>query len=74
MPYLPVYIDTDKGRTLAAARLRRRRLAGVVGEDLHCQRVGALLELVHHGVIERVLVLLEPAGQVVGHLRQGTPL
>ena len=40
----------------------------MIGEDLDGQRVGALLELVHHGVVQRVLVLLQPAGQVVRHL------
>ena len=44
----------------------------MVGEDLADQRVVALLELVDDGVVERILVLLQPVGDVVGHLRRPT--
>jgi len=39
----------------------------MVSEDLDCEGVGGLLELVDDGVVERILVLLKPASQVVGH-------
>ena len=71
----PTIVRRPPGRpgvlTLAAALLAAR-LARVVGEDVLGQLVGALLELVHHGVVERVLVLLQPADQVVRHLVIGS--
>lgn len=45
------------------------RLTGMIGEDLHQQFVGRFLELVDHRVVQRVLVLLQPAGDVVWYLR-----
>lgn len=45
----------------------RRRLARMVGEDLHQQFVGGLLQLIDDGVVEGVLVLLQPTGDVVRH-------
>ena len=41
-------------------------LARMVSKDVDDQLVGAVLEDVNNGVIERVLVLLQPPGQVVG--------
>jgi len=43
------------------------RLAGVIGEDLDQQLVLRLLELVDNGVVQGILVLLQPTGDVVGH-------
>ena len=53
--------------TLAAGVLGAR-LSRVIGEDVRGELVGALLELIDDGVVQRVLVLLQPADQVVGHL------
>lgn len=44
---------------------------GMVFEDGLQQHVGALLELVNDAVVQGVLVLLQPAGEVVGHLEEG---
>ena len=41
-------------------------LAGVVAEAVDDQVVGARLHQLHHGVIQGVLVLLQPPGDVVG--------
>merc|ERR1712241_649210 len=41
-------------------------LAGVVSEALDGQRGATVLDELNNGVIERILVLLEPASQVVG--------
>ncbi len=46
-------------------------LTGVIGEDLLHQFVGTLLELVDDSVVQGILVLLEPAGNVVGDLNVG---
>ena len=42
----------------------------MVGEDLLDELVGTLLELVDDGVVQGILVLLEPASDVVRHLVQ----
>lgn len=44
-------------------------LTGMIGEDLHQQFIVRLLVLVDHRVVQRVLVLLKPAGDVVRHLK-----
>lgn len=43
-------------------------LAGVIDENLLHQFVGTLLELIDDSVVQGILVLLEPAGNVVRHL------
>merc|ERR1712223_1123395 len=43
-----------------------QRLAGVVSEALDGQSVASILDELNNGVIERILVLLQPASQVVG--------
>uniref|UniRef100_A0A2M4DMR2 Uncharacterized protein n=1 Tax=Anopheles darlingi TaxID=43151 RepID=A0A2M4DMR2_ANODA len=43
------------------------RLAWVISEDLHDQGVGTLLELIDDSVVQRILVLLKPSGDVVRH-------
>merc|ERR1719150_1182028 len=43
-----------------------QRLAGVVSEALDSKRVATVLDELNNGVIERILVLLQPASQVVG--------
>lgn len=43
-------------------------LSRMVSKDLNHQFVGRLLELVNHSVVQRVLVLLKPASEVVRHL------
>lgn len=53
----------------AAAAAGVAGLTRMIGEDLHQQLVRGLLELVDHRVVQRILVLLEPAGDVVGYLR-----
>lgn len=40
----------------------------MISPDLNNQLVGALLEQVDDGVVEGILVLLEPAAKIVGHL------
>lgn len=58
--------------TLAAATSASiTRLARMVSEDLNQQFVLALLELINDSVVERVLVLLKPAGDVVADLFSG---
>merc|ERR1719412_2956678 len=42
-------------------------LTGVVSEALDGHGVASVLDHLHDGVVERILVLLQPAGQVVGH-------
>ena len=44
----------------------------MVNEDLAKQSVGSLLELVNDCVVQRILVLLEPAGKIVWHLIRDT--
>ena len=68
-PYTSPNRPTLSPTLAATAFLLGRRLSGMVGENLHQQFVFALFELVHHGVVQRVLVLFEPARQVVRHLR-----
>ena len=43
-------------------------LTGVISEDLLDQFAGTLFELIDDSVVQGILVLLEPAGDVVGHL------
>lgn len=40
---------------------------GVIGEDLNQQLVRSLLELVNDTIVQRILVLLEPASDAVVH-------
>lgn len=47
-------------------------LARVISEDLLHQSVVTLLELIDDSVVQGILVLLEPAGDVVGHLQKKT--
>lgn len=54
----------------AAAATGVTGLTGMIGEDLHEQLVGRLLELVDHRVVQRIFVLLQPAGDVVGYLER----
>ena len=42
-------------------------LAGMVAEDVDNELVGARLQQLDDGVVERVLVLLQPSRHVVGH-------
>ena len=42
-----------------------QRLTGVVSESFDHESVAAVLNHLHDGVIERILVLLQPAGDVV---------
>lgn len=44
-------------------------LTRMIGEDLYQQLVTGLLVLVDHSVVQRVLVLLQPAGNVVRYLK-----
>lgn len=44
-------------------------LAGMIGKDLHQQLVRGFLVLVDHSVVQRVLVLLQPAGDIVRYLK-----
>lgn len=56
-------------RTLATATAGSiTRLARMISEDLDQKFVLALLELVNDSVVKRVLVLLEPTGDVVADL------
>lgn len=58
-----------KSRTFAAGiSTTSTRLAGVIREDILDELVGTLLELVDDSVVQGILVLLEPASNVVGHL------
>lgn len=44
------------------------RLTGMIGEDLDQQFVTGFLELIDHSVVQRVLVLFQPARDVVWYL------
>merc|ERR1712079_696756 len=62
------------GHSLAASLLlpvlilgSLQRLAGVVSEALDGQSIATVLDKLNNGVIERILVLLQPASQVVRH-------
>lgn len=44
-------------------------LSRMIGEDLYQQLVGGLLELVDYRVVQRILVLLQPAGDVIRYLK-----
>ena len=44
-------------------------LTGVISEDLLDQLVATLFELIDDSVVQGILVLLEPAGDIVGHLK-----
>lgn len=55
--------------TLAAVTASRLGAeASMIGEDLNQQLVGAMLELIDDAIVERIFVLLEPAGDVVRHV------
>ena len=54
--------------TFATSLLLATRLARMIGEDLVHQLVGSLFELVDDSVVQRILVLLQPAGNIVRHL------
>lgn len=58
------------GLTLAATatNVGATGLSRMVSKDLNQQFVSSLLELVNHSVVQRVLVLLKPASEVVRHL------
>merc|ERR1711971_1463839 len=63
-----------RGHSLAASLLlpflilrSLKRLARVVSEALNGESIATILDQLHNGVIERILVLLEPSSQVVGH-------
>jgi len=45
------------------------RLTGVIGEDAVDQKIGSLFELIDDSVVQGILVLLQPAGDVVRHLQ-----
>lgn len=53
----------------AAAATGVTGLTGMVGEDFYQQLVSGLLELIDHRVVQRVLVLLQPAGDIIWYLR-----
>merc|ERR1712242_70051 len=64
----------EGGHSLAASLLlpvlilgSLQGLSGMVSEALDCQSVASILDKLNNGVIERILVLLQPASQVVGH-------
>lgn len=54
--------------TLAATSIGSTRLTRMIREDVHQEFVAALLEQVDHGVVQGVLVLLQPTGDIVGYL------
>ena len=63
-----------RGHSLAASLLLPvlilgglQRLAGVVSEAGNGHGVASVLDHLDDGVVERILVLLQPASQVVGH-------
>lgn len=60
--------DSDELRPLALP-LAAVRTADVVGPDLSNEWVRGLLQQLHHRVVQRVLVLVQPALNVVGHLK-----
>ena len=45
-------------------------LTGMISEDLLDQLVATLFELIDDSVVQGILVLLEPAGDIVGHLKK----
>lgn len=53
----------------AAAAASVTRLTGMIGEDLYQQLVTGFLKLIDHRVVQRILVLLQPAGDVVRYLK-----
>lgn len=53
----------------AAAAASVTGLAGMIGENLHQQFVAGFLILVDYRVVQRVLVLLQPAGDVIRYLK-----
>lgn len=54
--------------TLAATSIGSTRLTRMIREDVHQEFVAALLEQVDHCVVQGVLVLLQPTGDIVGYL------
>lgn len=63
---MPTDQQRINGRTFSL--LFASGLTGVVSEDLLNQFAATLLELIDDSVVQGILVLLEPAGNVVGHL------
>lgn len=55
------------GESLTFAACRITGLAGMVSKQIHCEVVAGLLELVDDSVIEGILVLFQPAREIVGH-------
>ena len=41
----------------------------MIGEDAVDQKIGSLFELIDDSVVQGILVLLQPAGDVVRHLQ-----
>lgn len=58
---------TALAATLATGCVGLGSESSVIGEDFDEQLVGSVLELVDDAVVERILVLLEPSGDVVRH-------
>lgn len=56
------------GFTFASGISSTTRLTWMVGKDFAYQLVGTLLELIDDSVVQGILVLLEPASDVVRHL------
>lgn len=54
--------------TLLGSAVTTAALARMVDEDLGDQLILPLLELIDNGVVQWILVLLEPSAQVVRHL------
>merc|ERR1719412_461985 len=64
----------EGGHSLAASLLLPvlilgglKRLARVVSEASNGQGIGTILNQLNNGVVQRILVLVQPSGQVVGH-------
>jgi hypothetical protein len=54
--------------TLATGLFFATRLSRMISEDLAEQIVATLLELIDHSVVQGILVLFQPVGNIVGHL------
>lgn len=63
-----VWRSIDKCTFASSVILATTRLSRVVSEDILYQFVGTLLELVDDSVVQGILVLLKPAGDIVRHL------
>merc|ERR1712073_87014 len=64
----------ERGHSLAASLLLPvlilgglKRLSGVVSEASNGQGIGAILDQLDNGVVQRILVLVQPSSQVVRH-------